>query len=432
MKLRTLALLCLPLLLAACGGGSDQCGANWGGLIGSSSLCETRSNKVPVASAGATQNVRPGAIVTVDGSSSVDYDGDMLSYEWRWISKPVNSAAAIASPTEVKAAFVADVIGTYVLGLVVRDGRSESPVSAVTVNVSNFNAAPVASAGFTQSVRVGQTVTLDAAASSDADNDRISYRWSLVAMPQGSAAALVNETSPRPTFVADVAGAYVASLIVNDGKVDSAPALVSVNAYAVNAAPVARVGESQSVLLGTRVTLDGSASSDADRDPLSYEWTLVSKPAGSAAVLSSSSVDKPAFVADVAGTYVASLVVSDGQLKSNYAAVSVVASVANAAPVARLDGNRMAEVGDIMTLDGRASSDPDRDELRFTWTLLSAPQGSNAAIVPTTSSKPLFVPDLPGPYVITLKVSDGKLDSNLAIMVITAVPATTGVTGSGG
>jgi len=91
-----------------------------------------------------------------------------------------------------------------------------------------------------------------------------------------------------------------------------------------NRAPVASAGPAQSVVAGTLVTLDGSASTDPDKDPLSYAWTLA-RPAGSTATLSAGSTARPTFTPDVAGTYTARLTVSDGKA-SRSASVSVTAS----------------------------------------------------------------------------------------------------------
>ena len=92
-----------------------------------------------------------------------------------------------------------------------------------------------------------------------------------------------------------------------------------------NAAPVANAGVAQNVVAGSTVTLDGSASSDANSDPLTYAWTLTSKPAGSAAALSSSTSVKPTFTADVAGTYVGTLTVSDVKVNSTAATITITA-----------------------------------------------------------------------------------------------------------
>lgn len=91
----------------------------------------------------------------------------------------------------------------------------------------------------------------------------------------------------------------------------------------INAAPIANAGVAQNVVAGSSVTLDGSASSDADGDSLTYAWTLTSKPAGSAAVLSPATSAKPTLNVDLAGTYVADLVVDDGKTKSVNANVTI-------------------------------------------------------------------------------------------------------------
>jgi fibronectin type 3 domain-containing protein len=81
------------------------------------------------------------------------------------------------------------------------------------------NTAPNAAAGADQSVSAGSTVTLNGAGSSDADGDGLTYRWSFVSRPAGSGAALVFPFTVGPSFVADITGSYVISLIVSDGTV---------------------------------------------------------------------------------------------------------------------------------------------------------------------------------------------------------------------
>lgn len=187
------------------------------------------------------------------------------------------------------------------------------------------NTAPTANAGPIQNVVVGAAVILDGSGS-DANGDALTYNWSLV-VPSGSAASLSAGTTPKPTFVVDVAGTYTATLVVNDGKVNSAAATVTVTAAVANAAPVANAGVAQNVVAGTLVTLDGSASSDANGDPLTYSWSLTGKPAGSAAAFTLATIAKPTFTADLAGTYVASLTVNDGKVNSTAAMVTVTVAV---------------------------------------------------------------------------------------------------------
>jgi hypothetical protein len=89
-----------------------------------------------------------------------------------------------------------------------------------------------------------------------------------------------------------------------------------------NSTPTADAGNNQSVNSGTKVSLDGSKSSDRDGDSLIYNWFLASKPGNSKAFLSATDSIKPSFFADVAGTYKLSLLVSDG-ISSDEDSVSI-------------------------------------------------------------------------------------------------------------
>jgi hypothetical protein len=89
--------------------------------------------------------------------------------------------------------------------------------------------------------------------------------------------------------------------------------------------PVANAGTAQSVTTGTTVTLDASASTDANGDSLTYTWSIVSRPAGSTATINGASTVKPTFTPDLPGTYVAKVAVSDGS-STTEATVSLTAS----------------------------------------------------------------------------------------------------------
>ena len=93
--------------------------------------------------------------------------------------------------------------------------------------------------------------------------------------------------------------------ILND---DSPPVL--------NTAPVADAGPDQTVFVGNTVILDGSVSSDADGDPLTFSWTLISAPPGSTAVLTDPTAVIPSIDGDLSGTYVIQLIVNDGTVDS--------------------------------------------------------------------------------------------------------------------
>jgi len=83
-----------------------------------------------------------------------------------------------------------------------------------------------------------------------------------------------------------------------------------------NIVPVADAGVPQSVIPIVTVPLDGSGSSDANDDSLTFSWSFTSVPSGSSALLSDDTAPKPTFVADIVGQYVLALEVSDGQSSS--------------------------------------------------------------------------------------------------------------------
>lgn len=387
-----------------------------------SSVFSSVSNSAPVANGGTNQSVAVGSVVTLDGTASSDANRDSLTYKWSLSNVPAGSGANLSSVISPNPKFTADLAGTYTAILIVNDGKADSLSSVVIVTASGANSAPVANAGVAQSVKLNDTVTLDGTGSSDANNDFITYKWALITKPTGSTAMLSSATTSKPTFKADVSGTFVASLIVNDGKVDSAAAATTVSVSSANADPIANAGNNQNVTVGTAVTLDGTNSSDANRDPLTYRWVLMSKPTGSAAVLTNPTSAKPMFVADLVGTYVSTLIVNDGRVDSTTVATTVTATVVNAVPVANAGTNQSVVLGAV-TLDGSASSDANGDALTYKWVMLNKPTNSNAALSSTTSAKPTFTADIAGVYVFTLQVNDGKVDSAVATVSVTASAA---------
>jgi len=94
----------------------------------------------------------------------------------------------------------------------------------------------------------------------------------------------------------------------------------------VNNRPVAIAGSDATVAVGTVVIADGSASYDADGDPLSFQWTLISKPQGSTARLSSNVSVSPSLATDQPGLYKLQLIVCDGKSYSDSATISLTAA----------------------------------------------------------------------------------------------------------
>ena len=430
-KTRATATICfkascmgLLLLLSACGGGGDAtCISGLGSLVSAATNCGPAPNDAPVAKTGPIQNVSIDTVVTLDGSTSSDPNKDLITYKWEFTSKPAGSGASLVSDTSAKPTFKADIAGTYVIKLVVSDGKLSSAAATATVVASLNNSAPVAKAGAAQSVSVLADVTLDGTASLDADGNLLTYRWAIVSKPEGSEAVLKFSTTPIPKFTADKIGIYVVGLVVNDGRFDSEPSVVTVQAFAANAAPVANAGPAQNVVVGTSAQLDGRASSDANLDQLTFNWTLVSVPANSLSAIVSKNSSTPTFTPDQPGTYVFSLIVNDGKVDSAVSVMVITASKANVAPVASAGENQSVYIKAIVKLDGALSLDANYDPLTYKWTLVSVPSESEATLLLPTAVRPTFVADEAGTYVVSLKVNDGKVDSDVALVIIKVEPS---------
>jgi hypothetical protein len=376
----------------------------------------TTTNSLPIADAGGDQSVRVDDLVTLDGSGSNDPDGDLLSFSWEFESLPDGSSATLSDAGAVDPSFVADVDGTYVVRLVVSDGIATSAVDRVTVTTENTQ--PVANAGADQSVLLNDVAVLDGSGSTDADGDLLTFFWSFATVPDGSAADLSDPTAVRPSFTVDVPGDYVVQLVVNDGLVNSLADTVVVSTQ--NLPPVADAGPDQSAFVGDVVLLDGTGSTDPELDPLTYAWALTSRPAQSSTALSDPTLPQPTLPIDRPGTYVVRLVVNDGMADSAPDWITI--TTANSRPSANAGPDQEVLVGELVELDGSLSSDPDFDELTFTWSFTASPEGNTATLAEDDTVSPTFVPDAVGTYAIQLVVSDGVLASIVLSRDIKTVP----------
>jgi len=360
----------------------------------------TTSNHPPVANAGADVLSTVAKTVTLNGTGSTDPDLNPLTYQWTLISHPDTSVSALTRATTNKAALFLDRPGTYVVQLVVKDGALVSAPDQVTISTSNT--APVSNAGPDRQVAPGSFVQLNGTASSDIDGNRITYAWTLK-RPSGSTAAFDDKTSPMPTFKADKAGSYTATLKVSDGLLSASDSVVITTG--TNRYPVARTkADDVAMTQGQTIQLDAGDSTDSNGGPLAYSWTITARPSGSAATISAPTTPRPTFTADRAGSYTFSLLVTDaGALTSTDPQV-----VGTPLPQANAGPDQTATVGTPVTLDGSRSSHlRPNAAIAYGWSLVSTPAGSTAEFDDPTDPQPHFTPDLPGLYIAELVLFDG-------------------------
>lgn len=434
-SLRRVTLIALTaVLLAGCGGGSGGCSGAALGSLGSLACGDGGSNQSPTASISGSASATVGTTVILDGSGSRDPEGQALSYRWELVTRPSGSQAVLDDASKVRASLLPDVAGAYVVRLVVNDGRADSVAATFSLTASKANTAPVARAGEDRTAVNGVEIILNGAASEDPDGDLITFRWVLATKPAGSLATLGGSDTPRAYFTPDVSGNYVLALVVSDGRLSSSQSFVTVTSGAANVPPTAVIAGAivsnstppPVVLIGSRVTLDGSASTDPNGDMLRYSWRLISRPAGSQTALGFALTARPEFVPDLPGDYVVGLVVNDGRVDSAERSATVRAA-RTATPTASAGANQSVLVGSPIVLDGSASSsasDINSDLLSYLWEIVSRPTvvaSPAPAIGSPSSRKTQFVPDAAGTYVFRLTVTDSL--GNKASAVVTAQAA---------
>jgi len=271
---------------------------------------------------------------------------------------------------------------------------------------SAANHPPVASAGADRTVQVNELVMLDAGASTDQDGDALTYSWSLSVTPAGSAASLASTSGRQTAFVPDRPGSYVVVLSAFDGKAASEPALLVVSVgQAGGPPPVAAAGVDVVVAPNQAVVLSGAASYDPSSRPISFSWGITSQPTGASPSLTNASTSTPTFSSATAGTYVVTLTVT--ALGGGSASDAVTVTVGDPTPVASAGGDRTVPVGQVVTLQG-SGSDPDGTPVTLAWEMVSKPSGSAAVLAGGSTATPTFTPDVAGPYVVRLTVSNAS------------------------
>ena len=112
------------------------------------------------------------------------------------------------------------------------------------------------------------------------------------------------------------------------------------------------------------------------------------------------------------GTFVVSLVVSDGETESAADYVIVTAEDPTSIPTANAGEDSIATIGQTVVLDGSASSDPEDRELSYSWSLLQVPSSSELTeLIDAETASPKFTPDARGVYVVNLTVNNGLTHS---------------------
>ncbi|MBN2299378.1 MAG: fibronectin type III domain-containing protein, partial [Deltaproteobacteria bacterium] len=257
---------------------------------------------------------------------------------------------------------------------------------------------PVVLAGSDQSVAPTR-IYLDGSSSYDPNGDSLDFSWSLVTGP--ASVTIENSSSEQASFVGSKAGVYRFMLSCFDGK---ATATDTVDITVLNIAPSVGAGSDMTVDAGESVLLHATGS-DPNGDTLSYEWSLVEGVSAELPDLASQDIE---LVLTDAGLYQFSVTCSDGVNVSQADEVLLTVNAINNAPTANAGMDADVQLGDTVTLDGSASSDPDEDEIDYIWTQISGPAVS---LQDVTGANPWFDATTEGTIELQLVVSDGFVES---------------------
>jgi len=398
-------------------------------LLVGCNLEEVVDNK-PIANAGDDISVKVGSFVQLDGNESRSKNDEPLTFEWRFVSMPVDSSATLSGKGGVEPSFIADAPGIYRVALIVSDSAGQSNQDRVIVTATDIddNAKPIADAGSNQQVTVGAVVELSAENSSDADGDELTYQWRFKSLPQASSSVFNNANEMNASFTADVAGTYIVLLTISDGlsedsmeievvAIDSA--LPEMSELAKNSGCHACHDVAKKVV--------GPAWSDvanryfngkSRREQLRNKTQLIQKiKEGGKGNWSeiTKGVPMPPYSPRVTDENIVNLVEFIMSLEGGLQPSRQPSE--NSPPVADAGEDGEAQVGDAVQLDGFGSYDDDGEMLSFNWKFTSKPVISNAVLYNATMAAPYFIADVAGDYTISLNVSDGSESDDDAVNI---------------
>ena len=227
------------------------------------------------------------------------------------------------------------------------------------------NTAPVAhEAMLFAEVDVPLALVLEA---EDAEDDALRFT-----VNEPPASGTLSGTAPELVYTPDpgFVGRDRFSFEASDDAARSAPATVTIEVVQPNRPPTVEASGGRTLDVGRTAELRGRGS-DPDGDPLTYLWSLVAAPDGSVARLEGAGRADARLAPDLPGDYALELVVSDGELRSAPAPLTLTALVNRAprivsAPPASVT-ERSPYAYDVEAVD------PDDDPLRYA--LLSSPAG---------------------------------------------------------
>ena len=344
----------------------------------------------------------------IDGSASTDPDGDELEYMWTLsgLGSPIDLSTKMSDFVTV------DSPGDdLILTLLVRDPGGLTSQDIVVINVEPGNRPPIAkivSPSNGGAYSEGKDVTFDGMASSDPDNDILSYTWEL-----GEIGGQTYTASTQSKFSLDLGeGDYSVTLTVKDP--DNEETSVTHSFSVTNLPPVAIIeSDKTSVFSKETIEFSGAESYDPEGDALDYLWDFGDN--------QTSSLKSPQHSWDDAGKYTVTLTVEDGTGQEG--TTSKVVEIKPLGPRPQFvfeddNGNDVEKIrsNSNITLDGSETISPDGTIVEYKWDFGDGVERT------TNESSTDYTWSTGGYYNVTLIVIDENEQSGAITKVLQVVP----------
>ena len=290
--------------------------------------------------------IEAGKPFTIDGSASTDPDNDELQYKWTLsgLGSPIDLSTKMSDTVKI------DTPGKdLVLTLLVQDSGGLNSQDIVVITVEPGNRPPIAMITTPSnggSYSEGNEVMFNGLASSDPDNDILTYTWNL-AEGEGSGYT----ASKQSKFSLDLnEGQFTISLTVEDPDGESNTATHSFTV--TNLPPVSKIkSDVNSLFVEEKIQLSGEDSYDPEGDALDFLWDF-----GDNKTSGLESLKSPEHSWNTPGTFTVSLTVEDGEGQKTTSTKDI--EVKSLGPVASFtfsSGDKV-RANDNITLDASESA----------------------------------------------------------------------------
>ncbi|MCJ2541182.1 MAG: PKD domain-containing protein, partial [Candidatus Thermoplasmatota archaeon] len=314
----------------------------------------TVKDLVPFSTFDIPASINEGETITLDGSGSISYPDQIVSYEWDLQYTEVFTVDLTG--VMVDHTFTAD--GSYNIALRVTDDDGSMTIASIPLEVKDL--APVANYTITGDLVEGSPVTMDARASVSWPDSMVSWLWN---MDEDGESVLLNGSMVTHTYMDD--GEYTVRLTLTDSDGSITEVLIGIEVSDLG--PTARLypdgGGPGLMAEGDTLSLDATILSTSYPDELvAFEWWWEAD--GEA----TNSEDNTTlnFTFHSPGDHVIHLLVRDDDGSESVTSVTV--SIIDVGPTAQLT-TKDAPEGDPVMFNASGCYEPGMDFATFRWNL---------------------------------------------------------------